>query len=529
MKLFSNTKENTLTCILSLLNVRYTDKYANSYFNEHPHKYDLFGLSKMLNHYGVNNKGIRIAHKEDIHFLEAPFIAHIGSDFVTVKKITEKKICYYWRQKELTVSVEDFFDIWSGVVLVVEADEASAEPDYQKHKKEELATSVPKVLLALATIVLIGLGCHQSRILQHWGLCLSLILNLLGVFIGFILVKKQINIHSSMADKICSLFSSSDCNNVLSSSASKFFGIIGWSELGLSYFLSNTFLILFVPELLPYQAFLNILGLVYSFWSIWYQKYRAKAWCPLCLMVQLLFWSLFLTSLLAGFIRMPDFTVSDILSIALIYGIPFLLIHLLLPNQVAGKKLTTVTQQFNSLKANDKVFAGLLKDQTFYPIDEDFPTIIFGNPDAKHTITIFSNPHCGPCARMHSRMEKLLKDTNNRFRIQYILSSFESSLDSSCEFFLYANRKYSVEERNRIYDEWFEGGKYDKEKFFKSHSFLSDINFVSKEYQKHLDWKEQTKLRATPTILFDGYELPEMYFQQVDKLAFFTDLEFEPK
>lgn len=529
MKLFSNATENTLTCILSLLNVKYTDKYANTYFNEHPHKYDLFGLSKMLNHYGVCNKGIRIDHKEDIHFLEAPFIAHIGRDFVTVKKITREKIWYYWRQKELIVSAKDFFDIWSGVVLMVEADESSAEPDYQKHRKEELATYVPKVLLVLAAIVLIGRGSHQNGICQHWGLCLSLILNLLGVFISFLLVQKQINIHSNMADKICSLFSSSDCNDVLSSPASKFLGIIGWSELGLSYFLSNMFLILFIPELLSYQALLNMLGLIYSFWSVWYQKYRAKAWCPLCLLIQLLFWSLFLTNLLAGFIRMPDFTMSDLSSIALIYGIPFLFIHLFLPNQIAGKKLTTVTQQFNSLKANSKVFSGLLTDQAFYPIDEDFPAIIFGDPNAKHTITIFSNPHCGPCARMHSKIEKLLEDTNNQFRIQYILSSFKSSLDSSCEFFLYVNRKYSVEERNRIYNEWFQGGKYDKEEFFKSHFFIPDANFVSKEYQKHLDWKGQTKLRATPTVLYDGYELPEMYFQQVDKLVFFTDLVFEPK
>lgn len=529
MKLFSNTKENILTSILSLLNVRYTNKYANSYFNEHPHKYDLFGLSKMLNHYGVYNKGIKVTHKEDIHYLEAPFIAHIGSDFVTVKKITERMICYYWRQNELSVSIKDFLDIWSGVVLVVEADEASAEPDYQKHKKEELAMSIPRVLLALSAIVLIGIGCYQNQIIQHWELSVLLTLNLLGVFIGSLLVQKQIHIHSSMADKICSLFSSSDCNNVLDSPAAKFLGIIGWSELGLSYFLSNVFLILFVPEFLPYQALLNILGLIYSFWSIWYQKYRAKAWCPLCLMVQLLFWFLFLTSSLAGFIRVPDFTILEILSIALIYGVPFLLIHLLLPNQIASKKLIEVTQQFNSLKANDKVFSGLLKDQTFYPIDVEFPTIIFGDPNAKHTITIFSNPHCGPCARMHGKMEKLLEDTNNQFRIQYILSSFENSLDSSCEFFLYVNRKYSVKERNRIYNEWFKGGKYNKEEFFKSYSFVSETNSVSKEYQRHLDWKKQTKLRATPTILFDGYELPDMYFQQVDKLVLFTDLEFEPK
>lgn len=529
MKLFSNKKANPLINILSLLSVKYTDQYATTYFNEHPHKYDLFGLSKMLNHYGVYNKGIRIAHKEDIHSLEVPFIAHAGSEFVTVKSLTEENISYYWRQKKLTVAVKSFLDIWSGVILVVEADETSGEPGYQKHRKEELARFVPKILLVLASIALIGIGSYQNRILYHWGLCLSLLLNLLGVFIGLLLVQKQIHIHSSMADKICSLFSSSDCNDVLSSPAAKFLGIIGWSELGLSYFLSNVYLILFVPKLLPYQVLLNMSGLVYSFWSIWYQKYRAKAWCPLCLMVQLLFWLLFVTNWLFGFIRLPDFTVLDILFIALIYGIPFLLIHLLLPVQIADRKLTEVIQQFNSLKINDRVFTSLLKEQTLYPIDADFPTITFGNPEAKHTVTIFSNPHCAPCARMHSRMEELLETTNNQFKIQYILSSFESSLDSSCEFFLYVNRRYSPEERNKIYDEWFERGKYDKEAFFKRHAFAPEGNFVSKEYQQHIDWKKQTKLRATPTILFDGYELPDMYFQQVDKLVFFTDLKFELK
>ncbi|MDE6162887.1 MAG: hypothetical protein K2F98_05130 [Bacteroides sp.] len=90
---------NALTSILSLLNVRYTSKYANRYFNEHPYKYSLFGLSKMLTHYGVHNVGIKVNDKENIRSLEPPFIAHIGNDFVTVKNISKDNICYYWRQK----------------------------------------------------------------------------------------------------------------------------------------------------------------------------------------------------------------------------------------------------------------------------------------------------------------------------------------------------------------------------------------------------------------------------------------------
>ena len=47
------------------------------------------------------------------------------------------------------------------------------------------------------------------------------------------------HIHSLFADKICSLFSKSDCNNVLESNVAKPWGIFGWSEIGLDYFVSN--------------------------------------------------------------------------------------------------------------------------------------------------------------------------------------------------------------------------------------------------------------------------------------------------
>lgn len=520
---------NTLTSTLCLLDVKYTTKYANSYFNEHPHKYSLYGLSKMFAHYGVHNMGIKVTNKEDIYSLDPPFIAHIGNDFVTVKNISKEKVCYYWYKKKLTISIKEFLDLWSGTVLVVEADETSTEPDYKQHRKEELVTSIQKKILLLAGIILIGISFNQNHILQSLTSTLLLMINLAGIYTGYLLVQKQVNIHSSIADKICSLFVKSDCNDVLNSPAAKFLGLVGWSELGLSYFLSNTFLILFAPNLLSYLVLLNIMTLPYSFWSIWYQKFRAKTWCPLCLIIQLLFWLMFITSFTFGLIEVPEATVFNILSIVLIFGTPFLLINLLLPYQTVRNKMIEITQQFNSLKMNRKVFLGLLKDQTFYEVDKEVSSIIFGNPNAKNTITIFSNPHCDPCARMHKNIEKLLEDTNYKFCIQYILSSFDSTLNSSCEFFLYINKKYPTEKRNKIYNEWFDKGKYDKENFFKKYAYTVDKNVVSEEFQKHLDWKKKTKLQATPTIIFDGYELPKMYFQQIEKLVFFTDLEINSK
>lgn len=520
--------DTVFTCFLRELGVKFTNSFSDKLFSEHPYKYTLFGLSKMLTYYGVRNAGIKVTNRDEIHSLETPFIAHIGNDFVTVKNISPQNISYYWHKKKLTIPIKDFLNIWSGVILVAEADEISIEPDYKQHKKEEQATSIQKALLLLAGMVLIGIGFYQNHIFQNLGLLLLLILNLAGIYIGYLLVQKQVNIHSGAADKICSLFAQSDCNDVLNSPAAKFMGVIGWSELGFSYFLSNAFVLLFIPHFLSYLVLLNILALPYSFWSVWYQKFRAKTWCPLCLIVQLLFWLLFINSLIFGFIQLPDFAILNILSVSLIYVIPFLLINLLLPQQLAGQKLTEVTQQFNSLKMNDKVFLGLLKEQTFYEVDKDVSTIILGDPKAKNTITVFSNPHCEPCARMHEKIVKLLKDADDQFCVQYILSSFSDELNTSCEFFIYVNREYSVEERNRIYNEWFDKGKYDKEKFFNRYAFVAD-DCSSEEFQMHLEWKKKAKLQATPTVIFDGYELPKMFFQQVEKLIFFKDLEIDPK
>lgn len=55
--------DNLLVTLLTLLGVKYTKSYAKKLFNEHPHKYDLYGLSKMLNLYKIDSVGIKIDNK----------------------------------------------------------------------------------------------------------------------------------------------------------------------------------------------------------------------------------------------------------------------------------------------------------------------------------------------------------------------------------------------------------------------------------------------------------------------------------
>jgi hypothetical protein len=63
----------------------------------------------------------------------------------------------------------------------------------------------------------------------------------------------------------------------------------------------------------------------------------------------------------------------------------------------------------------------------------------------------------------------------------------------------------------QLFSGWFEKGKPLKEDFFKD--LLLDIYApaVEAEFQKHEAWWEKSQLRATPTILVNGYQLPENY------------------
>ena len=132
----SKIGENLFVSYLGLLQVKHTQSFSSKVFNEHPHKYNLFGLSKMLSAYGIENAAIRVADKEKgIPEFETPFIAHFGGDFAVVQKVESEKVSFLWRGVVHVLSVSEFVNAWTGVLLLAESSETSGEPDYKKHRK----------------------------------------------------------------------------------------------------------------------------------------------------------------------------------------------------------------------------------------------------------------------------------------------------------------------------------------------------------------------------------------------------------
>jgi len=525
-----NKKSHTVfTSFLEALEVKHTDDFSNGYFNEHPHKYNLFGISKMLSDYGIENAGTRIADKEqDLFNIECPFIAHIGSDFVVVYKIEPDKVHYLWNGKKISLSVSEFVKTWTGVVLLAETTTRSIEPDYREHRKKELFGIAQKAVLVLASILIFGITYVSHSLFADFGITSLLLVNLTGVYIGYLLILKQMHVHSRYADKICSLFSKSDCNNVLESDAAKLWGVFGWSEIGLGYFTANILLLLFLPQTVFLLAIINIFTLPYALWSVWYQKAKARQWCPLCLIVQALLWAIFIANGIFGYIRLPELDLSnliDLLFIGGIYAICVLIFNLVIPTLSSKKEIEKIKQEINSLKANEDVFKSLLIKQPHYEVSKADSQILFGNPETQLVISILTNPFCNPCAKMHKRVEELLHKTDNKVCVQYIFSSFEPDLDFANKYLIASYLGKSHNAFERIIADWFEKGKSLKEVFFKDMQLNTDSPDVEAEFGKHEAWKEKTQLRATPTLLVNGYKLPDIY--KIEDLRYFTELEID--
>lgn len=509
---FVNGQLSVFSTFLKALKVKHTISFSEAYYNEHPYKYSMYGLSKMLSDYHVNNQGFRLVDKKtEILEIRTPFIAHIGDSFVVVNETSIDYVSYFWNNNILKISLDEFLYIWTGNVLIANPSTTSEEPHYNENRKKEFSKIIQKTLLVLAVFLLISSLFFKYNLYFNPGLILLLIFNAIGIFICSLLVKKQLRMHSGYADRICSLFKQSDCNSILESKAAKIGGVLGWSELGLGYFIANCFSILFTPYLLQTLVLINLCALLYSFWSVWYQKHIAHQWCVLCLIIQFLFWIIACINLLFGYINVSQITIFSLLSLSAILAIPILIINICLPVFGRAAKMQYIIYELNSIKNSDEVFLSLLKKQPYHKVDRSTSSILLGNPKADNLITILTNPHCNPCAKMHERVVSLLEQSSNNLCIQYIFSSFGKELDISSKFLIATYFKNEHSDVKTIYNEGFKYGAINKEHFFTKYPLDVETELVLMEFSKQNLWKRENKINATPTIFVNGYLLPENY------------------
>ncbi len=297
------TRQPTLfTDFLTELGVPYTYGYSAGRFSDMPFK-SLFGLSKLLQEYGIESAGYNVSPQQLLR-LDTPFIAATRGGLVIVSCISpDGQVCYLSQGQPECISADEFGRLATGDVFMAFPTQASHEPDYAAHRRVEIIDSAKKYALAILAAALFVYLFVTNGIFRHVPAVLVTLFDLVGLTFSVFLLQKTLKLHNPAADDVCKFVEEGGCDSVLETRASSFYGIFNWSEVGFTYFSVSLLCLLVFPDALPWLALCNLCCLPFSFWSVWYQKFRAKAWCTLCLGVQATLWILFFCYLGGGYLR----------------------------------------------------------------------------------------------------------------------------------------------------------------------------------------------------------------------------------
>ena len=205
-----HTRSQTLlsTC-LEALHVPHTEAFVRRVEEETPWRHTLYGLIRMLAPFGVRTEAVRVARKERLAELPAPFVAQAGGDLVVVTAVGGGKVAFVQSGALHRLPAGRFVEQWSGVVLTLEADAASAEPGYVRHRRDErFHRAECAVLAACVAALLVGGFLHtRSAAGAAWGLRgLAALVGMVGAGLSFLLVLEGSDGRSDLADRFCRTF-----------------------------------------------------------------------------------------------------------------------------------------------------------------------------------------------------------------------------------------------------------------------------------------------------------------------------------
>lgn len=299
----NRNETHTLICdYLDAMGIPHTDGYTNTQFEAMPFQ-TMFGLLKLLETYGIKSEGYYLEDKNEIIKISSPFIARTPKGMVIVTKVLPDKIEYLTQGVPETVAFDEFLKSWSGYVFLSYPADYAKEPDYALHARIEFFMKAKRwVLLACAVSLFLYLFVVNGLYRYVSAYFISAI-DLAGLYLTYLLVQKSLHFHNNAADRVCGVLQAGGCDDILDMKASKFFGLFGWSEVGFSYFSVSLLTLLLLPQMLPWLALCNVCCLPFTFWSIWFQRFRAHKWCTLCVSVQGSLWLLFFSYLFGGWLK----------------------------------------------------------------------------------------------------------------------------------------------------------------------------------------------------------------------------------
>lgn len=496
----------------------------------------LLCIRKTCNYFGINSK----AYKGDYDALldnAMPVIVHWKTEneekFVLVNKVTPESVDYYdaAKHQKFSTTKDDFCRFWTGVLIISEKSGKQEADKITTSKKIHRVYGLGVMVILIA--FLFGFQNSQNTTSLYFPIVLFL-LKTTGVWLSANIIRHEAGFIYSSFDNFCNKLESFDCIKVLNSNASKIFNTFSLADIGFAYYSVGIFAIVLGVFSGLQSAVLSILfytsvgGIPIVLFSVFYQKFIVKKWCPLCLGVMGL---ILMENLMFQLYPSKVLTNSTLLSALILLSISLicsiLIVHYFKTLLTAQSNVFINKLQNLKLKRNPAVQLSLfnLQKRTEMPINN---SIFIGNQQAPIVLTTLLSPMCKPCKKMTYEILQLMERYSGKILWQIRFDGIgKKGFDNLHAIQLHLMQLCKNEESDmvklQIIKDWFSMQSF---QWFAAKYPIDEIHQeTSSGFLEHINENAELGVDRVPVLWINSKILPQQY-SVVDIPFLLTDTNF---
>jgi uncharacterized membrane protein len=508
--------------LLKFNNFSFDEEELELQIKSHPSYPSLHSITGVLDHFGIVNLALDVPINSDV-FNQLPdsFIAQIKTDkyedLVLVKKNKNGVVLDTSNKKKQHLSVVEFLKQWTGIVVVVEKEKLKI------YDKNNLHLYVKVLIMLIGGVALFSF--IKYKFFSAFGFY-HFIFSLLGLSVSYLLVKRELGFNSYTVDKLCSVSERTSCDAVLYSKGAIFLGLFKLSDISFVYFLglSLNWVLLFLSgsSMNNLIAILSLIMIPVILYSVSYQAFIVKKWCPLCLATSfILLIQVISTFIFNSFQYQLDvkeflFFISSFAISTLAYGYFKSIVE-------TNIKLKEVQIKAYKFKRNISIFEVLYNNNSILDTEiNDVQEIQFGNPNALFKIVLVTNPLCGYCKLKHQALDRLLlsnaKDVLATIRFNINTEQKENSVYVIANILLNIYSKNILLCQEAIHQIYSNG--VNVEKWIENYKMYAEDDYYE-VLEAEKKWCIYNNINFTPAVYLNDREYPKEY--DLSDLLLFTD------
>jgi len=498
-----------LICYLKKTEVIYNKSRLKLLLASHPENNSLYAMVDALDELNIENIVLRLS----IDNLQAngfPAIVHTkegdGETFVVFEEIIDDKVYYYNSKNErICIPLKKFADEWSGIALYVSQNEIQAELELTKSLSKACMVRRRAVLAILAGLTCMALWSFTVT----WSitLCCLVSLCIAGLAVSILLNMHDFGESNRLLHKVCHLNRATNCNAVLMSPASKLFGWLSMSDIGLCYFTGSMLTLIFagvakkIDLIIPWLFVLALCSFPYTIFSLSYQKFKVTKWCPLCLGIISVLWAEITLAIINRSVFMfIDLSADLFFLFFACFTVPAIAWSYVKPLWKEYNRIQNYEYLYLSLKRTPDVIRAMLANGSEYNMHYQDNEIHLGKMNAPIHFTIIMNFNCKPCLEEWNVLKRLLTAypdslwvTLRFFGYNAPNTPFKELIDALTEICIKSgNEAFCI-----ALSDWYEYNDFQKWKA----KHLSDAPIEPKaSSSKNAQWIKSSYINHTPTI-----------------------------